>query len=54
MVSGVTAVRFGALGSMALSKSAEPDLEVDARLPCLLSKRRDEARMEEVVEILKV
>lgn len=41
-------------GFMFMSKSAEPDLEVEARLPCLASRRREEARMEEVVEMLKV
>lgn len=37
-----------------LSRSAEPDLEVDARLPCLLMMRREEAKIEDVVEILNV
>jgi len=39
---------------MALRRSAEPDLEVEARLPCLLRRRRDEARIEDVVEMLNV
>ena len=39
---------------MQFRRSAEPDLDVEALLPCLAIKRRDEARMEEVVEILNV
>jgi hypothetical protein len=39
---------------MFMSRSAEPDLEVDARFPCFARRRRDEARMEDVVEMLKV
>jgi hypothetical protein len=39
---------------MQFSRSAEPDLEVEALLPCLAIKSRLEARMEEVVEMLKV
>ncbi len=39
---------------MDVSKSAEPDFEVEARLPCLLNSSKDDARMEDVVEILKV
>jgi hypothetical protein len=54
MVSGVIAIRFGAVGKVQLSKSAEPDLEVEARLPCLLKRSSDEAKIEEVVEMLKV
>ena len=45
---------FGAVGRVELSKSADPDLDVEARLPCLLSMSSDEARIEEVVEILNV
>jgi hypothetical protein len=37
-----------------LRRSAEPDLEVEALFPCLLKISSDEARIEEVVEILKV
>jgi len=47
-------MRFGAEGRVQARRSAEPDLEVDALLPCLLTRRRDEARMDEVVEMLKV
>lgn len=47
-------MRLGALGWVELRRSADPDLEVEALLPCLLRSRRDEARIEEVVEMLKV
>jgi len=39
---------------MLARRSAEPDLEVEALLPCLAMRRRLEARMEEVVLMLKV
>jgi hypothetical protein len=39
---------------MEFKRSAEPDLEVEARLPCLLRSRREEAKMDEVVEMLNV
>jgi hypothetical protein len=39
---------------MQLRRSAEPDLEVEARLPCLAMRRRLEARIEAVVLMLKV
>lgn len=54
MVSGVTASRFGAIGVVHLRRSADPDLEVEALLPCLLIRSNDDARIEDVVEILKV
>lgn len=54
MEAGFTAIRIGAFGLMALRTSEEPDLEVEALLPCLLIKRSEEARMEEVVDMLKV
>lgn len=54
MVSGVTAIKLGAVGCVEVSRSAEPDLDVEARLPCLLKSRREEARMDDVVEMLKV
>lgn len=54
MVFGETADRFGAVGRAELSKSAEPDFEVEARFPCLLRRSKDEARIDEVVDILKV
>jgi hypothetical protein len=47
-------MRFGAVGRVDVRRSAEPDLDVDARFPCLLSRRSDEARMEDVVEMLNV
>lgn len=55
MFAGAMAERFGGVGNAMLAmRSAEPDLEVDARLPCLEMRRREEARMEAVVEMLKV
>jgi hypothetical protein len=54
MVSGVTAIRSGGAGKVQLSRSAEPDFDVEARLPCLLKRRREEPRMEDVVEMLNV
>ena len=39
-------------GLAASSKSAEPDFEVEALLPCFAMRRRDEAIMEDVVETL--
>jgi hypothetical protein len=39
---------------MLARRSAEPDLEVEALLPCLATRRRLEARIEEVVLMLKV
>jgi hypothetical protein len=54
MVSGVIAIKFGAVGRVEARRSADPDLEVDALFPCLLKMRSEEPRMEEVVEILNV
>ena len=55
---GVTCGRFGGGALLergnAARTSAEPDFEVEARLPCFAMRRRDEARMEEVVLILNV
>ena len=48
------ALRFGGVGAVEVRRSAEPDLDVAARLPCLLRRRREEARMEDVVEMLNV
>jgi hypothetical protein len=47
-------MRFGVVGTVQERRSADPDLDVDARFPCLLKRRSDDARMEEVVEMLKV
>jgi hypothetical protein len=44
----------GGVGSMHASKSADPERDVEALLPCLAIIRRDEARMEEVVLMLNV
>jgi len=54
MVLGVIAIKFGAVGFIEVRRSADPDLEVEARFPCLLRRRREELRMEDVVEILNV
>lgn len=54
MVSGRTLRRFGCVGTVDCRRSADPDLDVEARLPCLEIRRREEARMEEVVLMLKV
>ena len=53
-MSGEIADRLGGVGSVELSKSAEPDLEVDARFPCLLNRSNDDARIDDVVDMLKV
>lgn len=42
------------MGTVDCKRSAEPDLEVLALLPCLDMRRREEARIEEVVLMLKV
>ena len=44
----------GGVGRMQERRSAEPDREVDALFPCLAIMRRDEARIEAVVEMLNV
>jgi hypothetical protein len=54
IVFGVMALRLGGVGLVEVRRSAEPDLDVAARLPCLLRRRREDARIEDVVEILKV
>jgi hypothetical protein len=54
MVSGVIAIKSGAVGKVELSRSAEPDLDVEARFPCLLSRSREDANMDDVVDMLKV
>jgi hypothetical protein len=47
-------MRLGAVGTVAFSKSAEPDFDVEALFPCLLRRSREEAKIDEVVEILNV
>jgi hypothetical protein len=54
MLVGVIAVMTGAFGGVQERRSADPEREVEALLPCLAIMRRDEARMEEVVLMLKV
>jgi hypothetical protein len=44
----------GGIGRMHASKSADPERDVEALLPCLAIMRREEARMEEVVLMLNV
>lgn len=44
----------GAWGDMACRRSALPEVLLEARLPCLATRSREEARMEAVVETLKV
>jgi hypothetical protein len=39
---------------MLASRSAEPDLDVEARLPCLATRSSEDAMMDDVVEILNV
>ena len=53
-VSGETAIKLGARGSVELRRSADPDLEVDALFPCLLRSKSEDAKIDEVVEMLKV
>lgn len=47
-------LRAGESGEIFCNKSAEPDLEVEARFPCLAIRSKEEATMEAVVEMLKV
>ena len=54
MVSGLTALMTGARGFMLFTRSALPDLEVLARLPCFDTMRSAEAMMDAVVLMLKV
>ena len=46
--------RAGALGGMFCRRSAEPDLEVEALLPCLAMRSSEDATIEAVVLMLKV
>lgn len=54
MVLGAMAVMTGGFGGAQERRSAEPDRDVEALLPCLAIMRREEANMEEVVLMLKV
>lgn len=54
MVSGLTFDIWGAWGCIQFRRSADPDLEVDALLPCLAMRSRLDARIDDVVEMLKV
>ena len=53
-VAGVTADIWGGLGGTQARRSAEPERDVEALFPCLPMSRSEEARMLEVVEMLKV
>ena len=53
-VSGETAIKLGGTGRVELRRSADPDLDVDALFQCLLRSKSEDAKMDEVVEILKV
>ena len=48
------AVITGGFGGAQDRRSAEPERDVEALLPCFAIMRSDEARMEEVVLMLKV
>lgn len=50
----MTAVMTGGFGGAQERRSAEPDRDVEALLPCLAIRRSDEARMLDVVDMLKV
>jgi len=50
----VMALICGGVEGMQERRSADPDREVDALFPCLAIMRRDEARIEAVVEMLNV
>lgn len=54
MVLGAMAVMTGGFGGAHDSRSAEPERDVDALFPCFAIMRSEEARMEEVVLMLKV
>lgn len=48
------AVMTGGLGGAHDNRSAEPERDVEALLPCFAIMRRDEARIDEVVLMLNV
>ncbi len=54
MLFGVIAVMTGGFGGAHESKSAEPDRDVEALLPCFAIKSRALARIDDVVLILNV
>jgi len=47
-------MRSGGKGLVELRRSADPDLEVEALFPCLLRSSSEDAKIEEVVEMLNV
>jgi hypothetical protein len=52
--SGVTELIFGGVGGAHERRSADPERDVLARFPCLAMSRSEEAKIEEVVLMLKV
>ncbi len=51
----MTASSLGCLGVFVQARtSADPDLDVEARLPCLAMSRSEDAKIEEAVLMLKV
>ena len=54
MVLGATAVMTGGFGGAQERRSAEPDRDVEALLPCFAIMRRALAKMEDVVLMLNV
>lgn len=48
------AVMTGGFGGVQDSRSAEPERDVEALLPCFAIKRRELARIEDVVDMLNV
>jgi len=51
---GLIAEILGGVGRAQARRSAEPDFEVEARLPCLAINRREDERIDAVVLMLKV
>lgn len=54
MVDGVTALRLGGVGRTEVRRSADPDFDEEARFPCFERRSREEASIDEVVEMLNV
>lgn len=54
MVDGVIRLSCAGVGRIVMRRSADPDFEVEARLPCLAIRSSEEARMDEVVDMLNV
>jgi hypothetical protein len=54
IVLGATAVIIGAFGGVQAKRSAEPERDVEALLPCFATMSKALARIDDVVEMLKV